>query len=154
LLIPRRVIELDKPWTRTVPFSLGVVGEGRILFTAGITARDSDGEVIGRGDMRAQMEQCFLNVGDVLHAAGTDFGNVLKWTMYTTDIDEFSKNADVYKRHFINSPASTLVEVRRLIFPEMLDHVCFMRVTCHRHNVLQKKVSRTFVLAISSGDWP
>jgi enamine deaminase RidA (YjgF/YER057c/UK114 family) len=103
-----------------VPFSLGVVGEGRILFTAGITARDSDGEVIGKGDMRAQMEQCFRNVGDVLHAAGTDFGNVLKWTMYTTDIDEFSKNADVYKRHFINSPASTLVEVRRLIFPEML----------------------------------
>jgi enamine deaminase RidA (YjgF/YER057c/UK114 family) len=40
--------------------------------------------------------------------------------MYTTDIDEFSKNADVYKRYFINSPASTLVEVRRLISPEML----------------------------------
>jgi enamine deaminase RidA (YjgF/YER057c/UK114 family) len=97
-----------------------VVGEGRILFTAGITARDSDGAVIGQGDMRAQMELCFRNVGDVLRAAGTDFGNVLKWTMYTTDIDEFSKNADVYKRYFINSPASTLVEVRRLISPEML----------------------------------
>ena len=118
--MPRKVIELDKPWTQTVSFSLGVVGEGRILFTSGITARDSDGEVIGKGDMRAQMEMCFQNVGDVLRAAGTDFGNVLKWTMYTTDIDEFSKNSDVYKRHFINSPASTLVEVRRLIFPEML----------------------------------
>ena len=118
--MPRKVIELDKPWTQTVSFSLGVVGEGRIIFTSGITARDSDGEVIGKGDMRAQMEMCFQNVGDVLRAAGTDFGNVLKWTMYTTDIDEFSKNADVYKRHFINRPASTLVEVRRLIFPEML----------------------------------
>ena len=118
--MPRKVIELDKPWTQTVSFSLGVVGEGRILFTSGITARDSDGEVIGKGDMRAQMEMCFQNVGDVLRAAGTDFGNVLKWTMYTTDIDEFSKNADVYKRQFINRPASTLVEVRRLIFPEML----------------------------------
>ena len=118
--MPRKVIELDKPWTQTVSFSLGVVGEGRIIFTSGITARDSDGEVIGKGDMRAQMEKCFQNVGDVLRAAGTDFGNVLKWTMYTTDIDEFSKNADVYKRHFINRPASTLVEVRRLIFPEML----------------------------------
>ena len=118
--MPRKVIELDKPWTQTVSFSLGVVGEGRILFTSGITARDSDGEVIGKGDMRAQMEMCFQNVGDVLRAAGTDFGNVLKWTMYTTDIDEFSKNSDVYKRHFINHPASTLVEVRRLIFPEML----------------------------------
>ena len=118
--MPRKVIELDKPWTQTVSFSLGVVGEGRIIFTSGITARDSDGEVIGKGDMRAQMEMSFQNVGDVLRAAGTDFGNVLKWTMYTTDIDEFSKNADVYKRHFINRPASTLVEVRRLIFPEML----------------------------------
>ena len=118
--MPRKVIELDKPWTQTVSFSLGVVGEGRIIFTSGITARDSDGEVIGKGDMRAQMEMCFQNVGDVLRAAGTDFGNVLKWTMYTTDIDEFSKNSDVYKRHFINSPASTLVEVKRLIFPEML----------------------------------
>ena len=118
--MPRKVIELDKLWIQTVSFSLGVVGEGRILFTSGITARDSDGEVIGKGDMRAQMEMCFQNVGDVLRAAGTDFGNVLKWTMYTTDIDEFSKNSDVYKRHFINHPASTLVEVRRLIFPEML----------------------------------
>ena len=116
----RKVIELDKPWTRTVRFSLGVVGESRILFTAGITARDSEGEVVGKGDMRAQMEMCFQNVGDVLRAAGTDFNHVLKWTMYTTDIDEFSKNSDVYKRHFINHPASTLVEVRRLIFPEML----------------------------------
>jgi len=96
------------------------MGEGRILFTSGITARDSEGEVVGKGDMRAQMEMCFQNVGDVLRAAGTDFNHVLKWTMYTTDIDEFSKNSDVYKRHFINHPASTLVEVRRLIFPEML----------------------------------
>jgi 2-iminobutanoate/2-iminopropanoate deaminase len=120
LSMPRKVIELYKPWTQTVSFSLGVVGEGRILFTSGITARNSDGEVIGKGDMRAQMEMCFQNVGDVLRAAGTDFNHVLKWTMYTTDIDEFSKNSDVYKRHFINRPASTLVEVRRLIFPEML----------------------------------
>ena len=116
----RKVIELDKPWTRTAPFSLGVVGEGCILFTAGITARDSDGQVIGKGDMRAQMEQSFRNVGDVLRAAGTDYNHVMNWTMYTTDIDEFTKNSDVYKRHFINHPASTLVEVRRLIFPEML----------------------------------
>ena len=116
----RDVIELDKPWTRTVPFSLGVVAEGRTLFTAGVTARDAEGKVVGVGDIRAQIEQCFRNVGDVLRAAGADFGDVVKWTMYTTDIDAFSRHADVYRRHFINRPASTLVEVRRLIFPEML----------------------------------
>ena len=118
--VRREVIEVDKPWTRTVGFSLGVAAENRTLFTAGVTARDADGKLVGVGDMRAQIEQCFRNVGDVLHAAGADFGDVVKWTMYTTDIDAFSQHADVYRRHFINRPASTLVEVRRLVMPEML----------------------------------
>ena len=116
----RDVIEVDKPWVKTIPFSLGVVSDDPLLFTAGITARDADGKVVGVGDIRAQIEQCFRNVGDVLHAAGADFGDVLKWTMYTTDIDAFGKHADVYRSHFIDKPASTLVEVRRLALPEML----------------------------------
>lgn len=116
----REVIEVDKPWTRSIAFSLGVAADGRTLFTAGITARDAEGKLVGVGDMRAQIEQCFRNVGDVLRAAGADFGDVLKWTMYTTDIDAFSQHADVYRRHFIDRPASTLVEVRRLVMPEML----------------------------------
>ncbi|HEY5636897.1 MAG TPA: RidA family protein [Burkholderiales bacterium] len=116
----REVIEVDKPWTRTIGFSMGVVTQGRTLFTAGITARDPEGKLVGAGDMRAQIEQCFRNVGDILRAAGADFGDVVKWTMFTTDIDAFSKHADVYRRHFVNRPASTLVEVPRLVMPEML----------------------------------
>jgi enamine deaminase RidA (YjgF/YER057c/UK114 family) len=116
----REVIELDKPWVKTVAFSLGVATQGRLLFTAGITARDPDGAVVGVGDMRAQIEQCFRNVGDVLRAAGADFGDVVKWTMYTTDIEAFNRHADVYRRHFVDRPASTLVEVSRLVVPEMM----------------------------------
>ena len=116
----REVIEVDKPWVKTVAFSLGVATEGRLLFTAGITARDPDGEVVGAGDMRAQIEQCFRNVGDVLRAAGADFGDVVKWTMYTTDIEEFNRHADVYRRHFVGRPASTLLEVSRLVVPAMM----------------------------------
>ena len=116
----RDVIEVDKPWVKAIPFSLGVASDDRLLFTAGITARDPEGKVVGVGDIRAQIVQCFNNVGDVLRAAGADFGDVLKWTMYTTDIVAFGKHAEVWRSYFIDKPASTLVEVSRLALPEML----------------------------------
>jgi len=116
----RTVIEVDKPWVKTVAFSLGVAAEGPLLFTAGVTARDPDGLVVGVGDIRAQIEQCFRNVGDVLRAAGADFGDVLKWTMYTTDIVAYQQHRDVWHRYFVDRPASTLIEVRRFVVPEML----------------------------------
>jgi len=81
--VSRKVIGSDKPWVKDIAFSLGVVADGPLLFTAGITARDPEGKVVGAGDMRAQIEQCFKNIGDVLRAAGAGYGDVLKWTMYT-----------------------------------------------------------------------
>jgi enamine deaminase RidA (YjgF/YER057c/UK114 family) len=116
----RQPVSVGKPWEKTVPFALGVVTEGRLLHTSGITARDPDGALVGVGDVRAQVEQCFKNVGDVLRAAGAGFEDVVKWTMYTTDIDAFSRAGDVWQRHFVDRPASTLVEVRRLVHPDML----------------------------------
>ncbi len=116
----RKVIEIDKPWTRTVAFSLGVVADGPLLYTAGVTARDAEGRVVGAGDIRTQIEQCFRNVGDVLHAAGADFGDVVKWTMYTTDIVAFQQHRDAWQHYFVDRPASTLIEVRRFVVPEML----------------------------------
>lgn len=116
----RDIISIDKPWTKDIAFSLGVACEDRLLFTAGITARDPQGTVVGVGDMAAQIEQCFRNVGDVLHAAGADYGDVLKWTMYTTDIVAYGKHGEVWRRYFVNKPASTLIEVSRFVVPEMM----------------------------------
>jgi 2-iminobutanoate/2-iminopropanoate deaminase len=117
----RKVIDVaDKPWIQTVAFSLGVATEGPLLFTAGVTARDPDGRLIGAGDIRAQIEQCFRNVGDVLKAAGAGFGDVVKWTMYTTDIDAFQQHRDIWHGYFVDKPASTLLEVRRFVVPEMM----------------------------------
>lgn len=116
----REVIEVDKPWVKEIAFSLGVASDDKLLFTAGITARDPEGKVVGAGDIRAQIEQCFRNVGDVLHAAGADYGDVLKWTMYTTDIVAYGRHGEVWRRYFINKPASTLIEVSRFVVPEML----------------------------------
>ena len=116
----RAPLSVGKPWEKTIGFSLGVVSSGRLLHTAGITARDPNGVLVGAGNMRAQIEQCFRNVGDILRAAGADLGDVVKWTMFTTDIDAFSREGDLWLGYFMNRPASTLVEVRRLVHPDML----------------------------------
>ena len=65
----REPISVGKPWEKTIAFALGVITEGRLLHTSGITARDPDGTLVGVGDIRAQIEQCFKNVGDVLRTA-------------------------------------------------------------------------------------
>ena len=116
----REVISVDKPWVKDIAFSLGVASDNRLLFTAGITARDPEGRIVGAGDMRAQIEQCFRNVGDVLRAAGADYGDVLKWTMYTTDIVEYGRHGEVWRRYFVDKPASTLIEVSRFVVAEMM----------------------------------
>lgn len=117
----RQVVTVGKPWESTVLFSLGVVTGGRTLHTAGITARDPQGALVGAGDMREQVAQCFRNLADILEAAGTGFAHVVKYTIYTTDIDRFmGETAEVRAPFFGGKPGATLVEVSRLVDPGML----------------------------------
>lgn len=115
----REPVHIDKQWVKESAFAQGVTVEGRLLFSSGITARAPDGSVVGVGDIRKQIEVCFENLGHVLHAVGADFGDVVKYTMYTTDIDAYREHTDVYRAHFIDHPASTLVEVSKLAHPDM-----------------------------------
>lgn len=115
----RQTVDVDKPWHRSIPFAQGVTVRGNMLFTAGITARDPEGNLLGTGDIRRQMEVCFENLGDVLKAAGASFEDIVKIVMYTTDIDAFNEHAEVWRQYFVARPASTLVEVSRLAVPEM-----------------------------------
>lgn len=117
----RHVIRLGKPWEQTVRFSLGVVTTGRILHTAGVTARNAQGDVVGAGDMRAQTLQCFNNLGDILTAAGARWEEVVKFTIFTTDIERFhTETLALRAPFFCGSPAATLVQVSRLIDANML----------------------------------
>lgn len=112
-------------WTSTSPGS----GRSPSLWASSPRASSSTppglppakGNVVGPGDIAAQTRQCFENVGDILKAAGAGFGDVVKWTMYTTDIDAFNAEAgEIWHHYFVDRPASTLVEVRRLMVPEMM----------------------------------
>lgn len=116
----KEIIRVGKPWEQSVEFSLGVVSSGRFLYTAGITARDPEGRIVGVGDIEKQIEQCFSNLLDVLKAAKCDWGDVVKFTLYTTDMDAFVQHRPIWGSYFIDKPASTLIGVNRLIDPQMM----------------------------------
>jgi len=107
-----------------VLYSHAVVVEGRkTVFVSGQLARDSKGEVVGRGDMRAQIRQVGENVKAALAAAGATLADVVKTNTYVTDIEEFFKHVDVRMEYFGALPTSTTVEVRRLAHPDLLVEV-------------------------------
>jgi 2-iminobutanoate/2-iminopropanoate deaminase len=98
-----------------------VTGPGKTIYVAGQLARDADGNIVGPGDMRAQMEQTFRNLDACLKAAGATWADVVKSNTYVTDFAEFSKCSDVRMRHFgVASPTSTTVQVSRLAQPEAM----------------------------------
>jgi enamine deaminase RidA (YjgF/YER057c/UK114 family) len=76
-----------------------VSGTGKIVYIAGQLARDIDGNCVGKGDMRAQMEQTFKNLDGCLKAAGATWADVVKTNTFVTDFDEFQKCADVRMRY-------------------------------------------------------
>ena len=114
-----------------VLYSHVVVAEGkRMIFIAGQLARDSRGNVVGKGDMRAQLRQVGENVKAALEAAGARLSDLVKTTTYVTDIEEFFKHVDVRMEYFGSAlPTSTTVEVRRLAHPDFLVEVEALAVT-------------------------
>ncbi len=83
-------------------------GSGKIVYTAGQLARDIDGNCVGKGDMRAQMEQVFANLDRCLKAAGASWADVVKTNTFVTDFDEFQKCGDVRIRYLgVATPTST-----------------------------------------------
>ena len=116
-------VTTGKALEKTMLHGPGVIASGRTLHTSGIVARDDDGNVVGIGDMAAQLEQIWRNLADILEAAGAtgaDFSRVVKFTIYVTDMDEYLRVRDISNPYYIDKPAATLVEVSRLASPEMM----------------------------------
>ena len=91
------------------------VRAGDLLFVSGIVAVDTEGRLVGGDDVVAQARQVFENMGAVLAAAGCAFADVVKVTVYLTDIDDPPRINPVRQEVFGDArPASTLVEVPRL----------------------------------------
>ena len=100
---------------------VAVTGPGKTVYIAGQLARDLEGNIVGPGDMRAQMEQTFKNLDACLKTAGASWADVVKTNTYVTDFDEFQKCADVRMRYFgVASPTSTTIQISRLAQAEAM----------------------------------
>jgi len=109
-----RVVGLSEP----ISHFTDAVRAGDLLFVSGIVAVDADGNLVGGADVVAQARQVFHNMREALAAAGCGFEDVVKVTIYLTDVDDRPKINPVRQEVFgATRPASTLVEVPRLAVP-------------------------------------
>jgi reactive intermediate/imine deaminase len=93
---------------------------GDFLFISGCAPNNAQGELVGGDDAAAQAEQVLTNIGLILSAEGFEFSDILKVTVYLTDINDRARINPVRQRFFgASRPASTLVEVSKLAIPGM-----------------------------------
>ena len=95
--------------------------EGKVLHIAGQVAQDATGALVGKDDIRAQTRQVLENIRTVLAAAGGTMDDVARVTVYVTDMSGLGQIHEVRGQYFRRPyPASTLVEVKRLVKPDYL----------------------------------
>jgi enamine deaminase RidA (YjgF/YER057c/UK114 family) len=100
------------------------VKAGNWLAISGTTATDERGMIVGGGQMYVQARQALANIKHHIESAGFSLADVIRTRVFVTDISRFAEVARAHKEVFgENPPASTLVEVRRLVHPDMLIEV-------------------------------
>lgn len=98
-----------------------VVRAGRIVFVSGCVATDGAGRLVGGNDVVAQARQVHENIKRCLSAAGATFADICKVTVFLRDISDREKVNTVRQEYFgAHRPASTLVEISRLVRDEYL----------------------------------
>ena len=99
-------------------YAHAVRAEGTLLFVSGVVPVDEQGRLLGGDDVVAQARAVFRNLGAVLAAGGASFGDVVKVTVFLTDVEDRPRINPVREQAFGRArPASTLVEVSRLAVP-------------------------------------
>ncbi len=113
-------ISTNTPWEPVVAYSR-LVKAGSIVAVSGTTATDEHGLIVGAGQMYVQARQALANIRTALERAGVSLHEVVRTRMFVTDIGRYAEAARAHREFFADSPpATTMVEVRRLVHPDML----------------------------------
>jgi len=113
-------ISSNAPWEPVVAYSR-LVRAGDYVAVSGTTALDEHGLVVGAGQMYVQARQALANIRAALERAGVSLRDVIRTRMFVTDIGRYAEAARAHREVFADfPPATSMVEVRRLIHPDML----------------------------------
>ncbi len=119
----RQVFSTNAKWEPIVGYSRAV-RVGNLIFVTGTTATDENGKIIGVDDAYAQTKQALQNIERVLKRAGAEMKDVVRTRLFVTDISRWEDYGRAHAEYFRSVlPATTMVEISKLISPEMMVEV-------------------------------
>ena len=129
--ITKEAKSLNMPWEKEYGYSQAVK-VGDTIYLSGQVSHDDKGNILGEGDMEAQMRAAYANIGKVLAQYGATMDNVVDEMLFVTDIDAaFPARVKMKQEVFSDSPVlgSTIVQIQRLAFPQLMIEIsCIARV--------------------------
>jgi len=122
-----KIIKTKEAPTPVGPYNQAIVAQGQLIFVAGQIPLDPvTGEIVGGEDITKQTTQVMQNLEAILKAAGASWDNVVKTTVFISDLNNFSSMNQVYGQYFKSeiAPARACVEVSRLAKDVLVEIEC------------------------------